>query len=140
MSLEKEKYVEFLKEQLELSGIPLEEAAKDEKPAGTDALAATPEKPADEKEPAEKDEPEEKKDKEAEKDQEKEPETELADSWEIDIKTSSKFKFEMHENYIYVWYRSRRSEKIPIPTRLRPMSKPMSELFNKMMSHIEKVS
>jgi hypothetical protein len=136
MGLEKEKYVEFLKEQLELSGIPLEEAPKDEK--AMDALAPLPEEPAGKEEP--KDEPEEKKDKEAEKDQEKEPETELADSWEIDIKTSSKFKFEMHENYIYVWYRSRRSDKIPIPTRLRAMSKPVSELFNKMMSHIEKVS
>ena len=140
MGLEKEKYVEFLKEQLELSGIALDEAPKDEK--GASPFDVPPEEPADKEEPKPetKDEPEEKKDKEAEKDQEKEPETELADSWEIEIKTSSKFKFEMHENYIYVWYRSRRSDKIPIPTRLRAMSKPVSELFNKMMSHIEKVS
>lgn len=139
--MEKQKFVDVLKEQLQLAGIPLEEEQ-----ISDNALSEAPKKELppmpDEEEPfgpEPEEEPKAKPEKE-EPEEEPEPEEELADKWEIDIKTSSKFKFEMHENYIYVWYRNKRSDKIQIPTRLRGMRKLVSELFNKILSHVEKVS
>jgi hypothetical protein len=130
MSIDENSFEEILQEQLELSGVLVDEAEEDDEPEDQYDILRN----------AKGVEKEEEKPKEDKEEKDDEPEEELADEWEINVKTSSKFKFEMHENYIYVWYRQRRSQKIPIPPRLRQTRELMSKLFNDMLSHVEKVS
>jgi len=135
-----EKYAEFLKEQLELSGVQLSEAEPEDDDFGSMPMPDVDKEPEDKKkeEQKNKEDKEDKDDKEEKKNEK--PESELADSWEIDVGTAGKIKFDMHENYMYMWYRNRRSNKIMIPSKLRPYAKVVSELFNELLSHVEKVS
>jgi cobalamin biosynthesis protein CobT len=89
-----------------------------------------PEEAEEEEEPEDKEEPEEK----------EEDEEELHDTWEISIKTGGKFKFEMYENYFYVWYRNKKSERIEIPAKFKAMRKELARLVNKIMTYVEKAS
>jgi len=127
----KDEFKTLLGEMLDLAGVPLEEQETD--------LDMPPAAPAKKEEPKETPkEPEPPKEKETEKDEE--PEEELEDEWEKDIRTSSKFKVQFHENYIYVWYRNKKSQKIQVPPKLKPYYELVSELFEKIMAHVEKVS
>jgi len=80
----------------------------------------------DEEEPEEKEAPEDKE--------------ELHDTWTVTIKTGGKFKFEMYENYFYIWYRSKKSERIDIPPKFKAFRKEMAKLFNEIMTYVEKAS
>lgn len=131
-----EKYEEVLQEMLELAQVPLNEAEEDEE-SGEDEFGM-PKLPAGD---APEDDDKEKKDDDDEDDEKSdEPEEELQDQWEKDFRTGSKLKIEFHENYIYVWYRNKRSPKIQIPPVLRKNRKMVSELFEKILAHVEKVS
>lgn len=114
---------------------PIEEQEKDDE-TDLDIPPAAP-KP-DEEEPEAEEPVKPKKEKEEKKDDE--PEEELQDEWEKDIRTSSKFKIQIHENYIYVWYRNKKSQKIQVPAKLKPYSDLVSGLLEKIMAHVEKVS
>jgi len=127
---QKDKYSVILEEMLELAQVPLEEQDDEEGdedkveiPKISDVRKARDNK--DDEEPKEDDD---------------EPEEELHDEWEKDFKTGSKFKIQIHENYIYVWYRNKRSPKIQIAPKLRPYRNLFSELIEKILSHVEKVS
>ena len=127
-----EKYEDVLQEMLELAQVPLTEAEDDEDETGEDDLGMPkipgPDAPGDDEEEKDDDEKSD------------EPEEELQDQWEKDFRTGSKLKIEFHENYIYVWYRNKRSPKIQIPPILRKNRKMVSELFEKILAHVEKVS
>lgn len=129
---QKDNYNVILEEMLELAQVPLNE--EDEE--GDEDEFSMPKTP-DVKKDTEDDD-----DKESEKDEKEsdEPEEELHDEWEKDFRTGSKFKIQVHENYIYVWYRNKRSPKIQIAPKLRPYRDLFSELFEKILSHVEKVS
>ena len=127
---QKDKYSVILEEMLELAQVPLEEqddeeGDEDKIPKISDVRKARDNK--DDEEPKEEDDDDE-------------PEEELHDEWEKDFKTGSKFKIQIHENYIYVWYRNKRSPKIQIAPKLRPYRNLFSELIEKILSHVEKVS
>jgi hypothetical protein len=132
------KYSEILKEQLELSGVQLSEAEPEEDDFSSMPM---PDVGKEDEEPKKgKKEDDKKDDKKDDKEEKKDPESELADSWEIDVGTAGKIKFDMHQNYMYIWYRNRRSDKIMMPSKLRPYAKQVSELFNSLLDHVEKVS
>lgn len=133
-----DKYNVLLDEMLELAEIPLNEAEDDEE-AGDDEVGMPKISPSDIEKALGKEDDEDDKEKD---DDEKsdEPEEELEDQWEKDFRTGSKFRIEFHENYVYVWYRNKRSSKIQIPDLLRKNKKLVSELFEKLLSHVEKVS
>lgn len=131
-----DKYRETLNEMLELSGLPEDSELDEENSLLTEAKEKEDDKAEEE---PEIEEPEEKKEKE-EKDSSDEEEEELGDTWEINVKTAGKFKFEMFENYLYVYYRNKKSEKIEIPSRLRSLRREMASLFNKILTHVENAS
>jgi hypothetical protein len=120
-----ETFQEVLDEMLDLAGVPLTEQDEEEKPAEAEAEAEKEEAPEEGGEEEKKDE---------------EPEEELKDEWEKDFRTGSKFKIQIHENYIYVWYRNKRSAKLQVPPKLRPYRDLFSELMEKILAHVEKVS
>ena len=131
-----EKYDVLLEEMLDLAQVPrVDEAEDDEKDDTGEDEFGMPKLPGT-------DDADKKDDDEESKDDEKsdEPEEELHDEWEKDLRTGSKFRIEFHENYVYVWYRNKRSAKIQIPPVLRKNKKLVSELFEQIMSHVEKVS
>ena len=132
-----EKYVEFLKEQLELSGVQLSEAEPEDDDLGSIPMSDTS---MEDDKPEEKEKKDDKDKKDDKEEKNKKPESELEDSWEIEVGTAGKIKFDMHENYMYIWYRNRRSTKIMMPSKLRPYAKQVSELFNSLLDHVEKVS
>jgi len=135
-----EKYNVLLEEMLELANVPLNEAEDDEDDKADDD-SGLPKIPDTDIEKA-LDKEGDKDDKDDEEDDEKsdEPEEELKDQWEKDFRTGSKFRIEFHENYAYVWYRNKRSPKLQIPDLLRKNKKLVSEFFEKILSHVEKVS
>lgn len=122
-------YKEILNEMLDLAlvGVPLNEKEEDlpNKGKSLDDFEG-PEGSEDDTDDTESDDDEDSKD----------PEEELADSWEKEIATGGKFKIDIHENYIYVTYRSRRSRKIEVPPKLKPYRALYSSLFEKIMSHV----
>jgi len=127
-----DEYKTILEEMLDLAlaGVPLDEQEKKE-----DEKVDEPEGKELETEPEEPVEPEATKGKEDE-----EPEEELHDEWEKKIRTGSNFKIQIHENYLYVWYRNKKSAKIQIPPKIRQYRELFSSLLDKIMSHMEKVS
>jgi len=126
---QKDNYNVILEEMLELAQVPLNEEDEDE--------FSMPKTPDVKKDKDTKDDDDESKEDDEKSD---EPEEELHDEWEKDFRTGSKFKIQVHENYIYVWYRNKRSPKIQIAPKLRPYRDLFSELFEKILSHVEKVS
>lgn len=128
---QKDNYNVILEEMLKLAQVPLNEEEGEEE--GDEDEFSMPN--------IEKEKDKDIDDKES-KDDEKsdEPEEELHDEWEKDFRTGSKFKIQVHENYIYVWYRNKRSPKIQIAPKLRPYRNLFSTLFEKILSHVEKVS
>jgi hypothetical protein len=94
----------------------------------------------EEEEPKEPEEEPEEKEKKKKKEEPEEEDGELHDTWTVNIKTGGKFKFEMYENYFYVWYRSKKSERIEIPPKFKAMRKEMAKLFNEIMTYVEKAS
>lgn len=130
-----EKYNETLKEQLELAGVPIEEAklVDDETDLETDLESGfgaeeTPETPET---------PEETKKEEPEKDEE---DGEINDEWSSKINSKGEFKIEFYNNFIYVYYKNRRSQRISIDAKLKPYKKIVSKFVNKIFDHIEKKS
>lgn len=119
-------YKEMFEELLDLSGIKPDYLTEADEPKDDDK----------EEKPESAPEPEDDKSKGDEKDDEEE----LGDTWEINIKSGGKFKFEMYENYLYVWYRSKKSERIDLPSKLRPLRKEMAKMFNEILSYVEKAS
>lgn len=125
---EKEQFNEILEEMLGLAGVPLNEQEDEEKenvPGDQEAPAAND--AADDEEGSEEEGPEE-------------PDEELQDEWEKTISTAGKFKIQWTDNYVYVWYRNKRSQKIAIPPKLKPQRARVSNLLNKILSHVEEVS
>jgi hypothetical protein len=122
-----EQYRELLEEMLDLAGIPLNEADDEEGDATGEEEPEQDQKAADDA--GADDNPDE-----------EESDEELADKWSVQISTGSKMEIEFHDTYIYVWYRNRKSEKISIPQKLRQRIGEVSSLFNKILSHVEKVS
>jgi len=129
---QKDKYDVMLEEMLELAQVPLDE--QDEE--GDEDKVRMPKIP-DVKKAKDKEDDEEPKEDDEKPD---EPEEELHDEWEKDFRTGSKFRIQVHENYIYVWYRNKRSPKIQIAPKIRPYRNLFSALFEKILSHVEKVS
>jgi hypothetical protein len=121
---------DYIEEDLsEAEDEPGEEPEEDE----PEAEPMKPPKGKKKEEPEDEDEPEE--GEEEPKDSE-----ELHDTWTVAIKTGGKFKFEMYENYFYVWYRSKKSERIDIPPKFKAFRKEMAKLFNEIMTYVEKAS
>lgn len=118
------KHRELMEEMLKLAGVPLSEQEDEDQE----------EMPA-----AEQPEPEAEVEKETD-DADQDSTEELSDEWEITISTGSKLKVEWHNTYLYVYYKNKRSEKISIPSKLRQNSKLVSNLFHKILSHVERVS
>ena len=147
--MDKKNYSNTLSELLELSGIKIEEEIEEEL---SHIDEAAPEEPEGMEEPEEDDEKSathhkrsgakeiEPSPEEEAGEEEEEEEEELADTWEIQIKTGSKLKFEMFENYLYIWYRNRKSPRIDISSKIRPQRKIVAALFNKILTYVEKVS
>lgn len=161
MSFDKNRARATLEELLELAGVKpeLSEEEEEEKPqeeieagyieedlseAEEEGAEQDPEIPEPKPTGKKREEPEDKEKEEEpeEKEEEEEPEDEeeLHDTWEVSIKTGGKFKFEMYENYFYIWYRSKKSERIEIPAKFKAMRKEMARLFNKIMIYVEKAS
>lgn len=122
---QKDSYDIILEEMLDLAGVPLDEA-DDDAEAFKAAAKGVINGPEDSEDDSEK--------------KDNEPEAELEDSWEKEFRTGSKFKIQIHENYIYVWYRNKRSQKIKVPPKLKPYRALYSSLFEKILAHVEKAS
>jgi hypothetical protein len=129
------KYNEILEEMLDLAGVPLTEQDKEEAEEEPEVDQPEAEEPEPEPEP-EAEEPAPKK----EEPKDKKPEEELHDEWEKKIRTGSTFKVQIHENYLYVWYRNKKSQKIAIPPKLREHREVISSFLESIFDHIEKVS
>lgn len=123
---EKRQFNEILEEMLDLAGVPLNEQDEEEKEnvPGEEEAADNP--AAD--------------DEDGEEEAAEEPDEELQDEWEKTISTAGKFKIQWTDNYVYVWYRNKRSQKITIPPKLKPQRARVSALLNKILSHVEEVS
>lgn len=123
-------YKETLDEMLKLAGVPLNEQ-DDEAEVDTE-VEVDKEKvkkySSDDKE-SEKEEPEE-----------EETDEELVDKWEASIDSTGKVNVEFHESSITVSYKDRESTSIEVPSSLRNEVDKVSKLFNKIISHIERVS
>jgi hypothetical protein len=116
------EYKELMEEMLDLAGIPLDEAEEDE-----------------EEEPTEG-EPEEGEPEEGEDEEEPEEDKELADTWEVKISVGSTMKIKWYDTYLYVWYKEKKSPRIKIPQKLIKYREEISNLLNKIMSYVERVS
>jgi len=126
MAYKYEEYNETLKEQLELAGVPLEEAEPTvDVPDETDLEGGFGAKET----PEEKEEPE--------KD---ENDGEINDEWSSKINSKGEFKIEFYNNFVYVYYKNRRSQRISIDPKVKPYKKIVSKFVNKIFDHIEKKS
>lgn len=65
---------------------------------------------------------------------------ELQDKWEKTISSAGTFKIEWTDNYVWVWYKNKRSQKIPIPPKLKPQRNRISSFLDKILSHVEEMS
>ena len=124
-----EEYNELLTEQLELAGILLDEA---------DEKIDIPDDEPDDELDAEIESDEYEEDEEDKKD--KENKGEIKDQWESKINSKGDFKIELYDNFIYAYYKNRRSQKISIDPKIKPYKKIVSEFINKILGHIEKTS
>ena len=121
--MSKENYSKLLEEMLELADVPINEQDDE-----------------DEEDNKEADAEDEEKGKEAEDEKDDDKEEELLDEWEKQIKTGSTLRIQFHTNYIYVWYRNKKSNRIMIPQKLRPYKDLVSSLFEDVLSHVETTS
>lgn len=125
---QKDNYDIILEEMLDLAGVPLDEAEDNDAEAFKTAAKDVIDEPEDSDEPK------------SSSDNDSEAEGELEDSWEKEFRTGSKFKIQIHDNYIYVWYRNKRSQKIKVPPKLKPYRALYSSLFEKILAHVQKAS
>lgn len=79
-------------------------------------------------------------DKKKKKDDEKDSDEELVDQWDSSIDSTGKVEVEFHESSVTVKFKDRESSSIEIPSTLRNDVEKVSKLFNKIMTHIERVS
>jgi hypothetical protein len=65
---------------------------------------------------------------------------ELHDEWSTKINSRGDFKIEFFDNFVYVYYKNKRSQRIKIDPKLKPYKKLISNFINKIFNHIEKMS
>lgn len=120
------KFRETLEEMLDLAGVPLDEQEEDDEENVPNNQEAPDADDAD--------------DEGGEEAVDAEPDEELQDEWEKSISTAGKFKIQWTDNYVWVWYKNKRSQKIAIPPKLKPHRAKISAMLNKILSHVEEVS
>ena len=78
----------------------------------------------------------------SEKDQDKDKgdKGEIKDEWKVSINAGGEFKIEFYDNFVYCFYKNKRSKRIKIDPKLKPYKKLVSEFTNNILTFIEKKS